>query len=191
MSAVEHASQPEGRPPVVVAPNLWMRKRRRTAGSAACAFITSAAWVAMFFGVALSNPHLTKTAGEILGVAVFLFGVAALSGTYGVRLARSGLWLAADGVRVRGPLKTRHIALDDIKRFEPGIQAGAGANGTPCPMLVRANGSRIGVWALGREGLATRYRRYLDELQPLCDDLNRLLQSLRTTSGRRPTDGGL
>ena len=51
-----------------------------------------------------------------------------------------------------GPLRTWEVPGNSAVSFSPGVQPSYG-NGTPCPILTRSDGSTIGVWALGREGL--------------------------------------
>ncbi len=93
------------------------------------------------------------------------------------RISRSGIWIGADGIVIRGPLRTRRIPGSSAVSFAPGVQPGAG-NGTPCPILTRADGSEIGVWALGRESLVWNFGDRLEEMRPLCDELNALLEDL-------------
>ena len=86
-------------------------------------------------------------------------------------IARSGLWIGTDGIVIRGPLRTRRVPGDSVVSFAPGVEAGYG-NGTPCPVLTRSDGSKIGIWALGREGLVWNFGEHLEEMRPLCDELN-------------------
>ena len=79
---------------------------------------------------------------------------------------------------IRGPFTTHVTPLADAGRFAPGLQ-GRGGNGAPCPMLSRDGQRDLGVWALGRRNIWFRYARISDELQPLCDELNTLVATLR------------
>lgn len=101
------------------------------------------------------------------------------------RVAKAGLWVGPDGIVVRGPFRTRRVALGDAEIFAPGLQ-GRGGNGTPCPMLERRGGPAVGVWALGRRNIWFRYQRLCGEIQPLCDQLNGLVETLR--SGPPPVE---
>jgi hypothetical protein len=141
--------------------------------------LSAAVWSGMLL-IAISNPHVARTEGEVTLMGVCFLGFT-LSAAFGVRLARSGLWMAPDGIVVRGPLKTWTLTLGDVERVVPGVQKGIGS-GTPCPMfkLKRTWDRPIGVWALGREGPASRHRGYLDDMRLLCDALDELLQSLST-----------
>ena len=49
-------------------------------------------------------------------------------------------------------------------------------------MLQRKHGRSIGVWALGREGVVWRFGRYQHEMEPLCDELNVVLSTVRASS---------
>jgi hypothetical protein len=166
--------------PLAIAPGRWIRKTKRTRGGAFFALAFALAWAAIFF-VALGNPHLDKTAGEYIGFGVFFFGGAAIGVLYARRVSRAGLLVTRDGVVIRGPVKTWTVSLADAETFEPGVQPGL-RNGTPCPMLKRKSGRPVGVWALGHEGLVSRYRRYLQDLEPLCDELNEVLGMSRDMS---------
>lgn len=178
MSSLEHASAVGREPASLVAPNAWMRKARRTRVFAGLAYANAAAWVAMSADVA-TKPQYTSHAGSFVVMLVFLLGVAALSVMAGLRLASCGLWLSQETVVVIGPLRTWTLSVGELEGFESGVRGPR--NGTPCPVLKRAHGRPIGVWALGREGLISSYSRYLEELRPLCEELNELLRTLNTT----------
>lgn len=140
------------------------------------ALILALGMAAVFFAtIANGNPH--NTTGSDVGFGVFVLGIDAFLVVCARRLSRAGLLMSRDGVVVRGPFKTWAFPLADAESFEPGVQAGGG-NGTPCPMLKRKNGGAIGVWALGHEGVVWRYRQYLHDLEPLCDELNEVLRSM-------------
>jgi hypothetical protein len=119
-----------------------------------------------------------STVWNVIGLALVL-GVPAACGLWiARRVARAGLWVAADGVVVRNPLRTLTLSVNDVASFSPGVARGVG-NGTPCPILKSKRGVVIGIWALGRDGLAWRTTRHLHEMEPLCDDLNALLHGLQ------------
>jgi hypothetical protein len=119
-----------------------------------------------------------STVWNVLGLALVL-GVPGGGGLWVARrVARAGLWVAADGVVVRNPLRTLTLSVNDVASFSPGVARGVG-NGTPCPILKSKQGVVIGIWALGRDGLAWRMTRYLHEMEPLCEDLNALLHGLQ------------
>jgi hypothetical protein len=181
MSSPEREHQTAG-PASAVAPNVWIRNTRRTRIAATVAGALSLGFAGIFF--VPGNPHWQKTAADQLGLGVFFFGTAALGLAFARRLSAAALWMGPDGIVVRGRLKTRRIPLAEAEAFVPGVLAGAG-NGTPCPMLKLKHGGAVGVWALGREGVAFRYRRYLQDLQPLCDELTEVLHALQSDATAR------
>jgi hypothetical protein len=185
MSSREHpgpAAQPDT---LVVAAGVWIRNTRRTRAWAAIAFLWSIA-LAVLGVQAVSQPGHVALVGRVV-FGVFYFGFAALGLLVAGRVTRAGLWVGPGGVAVRGPFRTRAVALDEAGRFAPGLQ-GAGGNGTPCPMLDRRGGRAVGVWALGRRNIWFRYQRLCQEIQPLCDELNELVATLR--SARTPGETG-
>jgi hypothetical protein len=160
---------------VEVARSVWIRNRRRTRAWAGIAVLWSVVFACLLFISGDLDGHLTL--GASLGLGVFYFGIAALGMGFARRIARAGLWIGPDGIVVRGPFRTRSIPLTDAAIFAPGLQ-GRGGNGTPCPMLERRGGRAIGVWALGRRNIWFRYQRLAREIQPLCDELNALVDTL-------------
>ncbi len=179
MSAIDRADDARANS-VPIARNVWIRKPRRTLGFATCAFLNSAFWIWMLVNVA-SKPRFVAHNGGLLPFVVFFLVVALGSAAAGRRLARCGLWIGSEGIVVRGPLRTRRLTVQDVERIEPGVQRpGDAGNGTPCPILRLADGSAVGVWALGTEGLRSGYRRHLEDMQPMCDQLNQLLISAKS-----------
>jgi len=170
-----HAHASAG-PAPAPAPATWMRKRRRTLLFAGYAFALSAFWIAMIFDVA-GKPSVYGPNGGLAVFVLFFLALAAASAGLGVRVARCGLWIDAGEIVVRGPLRTWRVAAGCAERFEPGV-AGPG-NGTPCPVLVRTDGKHIGVWALGSEALTFGYKRALEDLRPLCEQLDTILAGVR------------
>jgi hypothetical protein len=176
MSLLERLGRPAGSDVVVVAPRVWIRNRRRTRAWAGIAVVWSVAFACLLLISGDLDRH--PTLDETLGLGAFYFGIAAVGLVFAARVARAGLWIAADGIVVRGPFRTQSVALDDAARFSPGLQ-GAGGNGTPCPMLERRDRRAVGVWALGRRNMWFRYQRVCQEIQPLCDELDALVRTLR------------
>jgi hypothetical protein len=160
-----------------VARSVWIRNTRRTRAWAAIAVLWSLVFASLLFVSGDVDGH--RTLGDYLGLGVFYFGIAALGMSFAGRVARAGLWIGPDAIVVRGPFRTRSVALDDASSFAPGLQ-GRGGNGTPCPMLERRGGRDVGVWALGQRNIWFRYRRLCREIQPLCDELNDLIETLRS-----------
>jgi hypothetical protein len=133
------------------------------------------------------HSHWHNTVANDVGIGAFFIALAGPGLWMARRLARTGLWMSADGIIVRNPLRTYSTALGDVDAFAPGVLAG-GNNGTPCPVVKQRQGRPVGVWALGREGVIWRYGRYAHELEPLCEELNAVLGNLRAGRiGPRPT----
>jgi hypothetical protein len=182
MPTLSHPPKPTGADTADVAPNAWIRNQRRTRAWAGMA----ALWSVVFAGVLFLPGHAPSHAGPgaFVVVAAFYFGIAALGIVFAGRVARSGLWIGTNGIVVRGPFRTRTVALDDAELFGPGLQ-GRGGNGVPCPMLTRRDGPAVGVWALGRRNIWFRYRRICQEIEPLCGELNELVAGMRTATPSR------
>ncbi|HYB23952.1 MAG TPA: hypothetical protein VED41_09165 [Solirubrobacteraceae bacterium] len=176
MSSLEHPTALVDERAPLVAPNVWMRKTRRTGTFAALAYVNAVVWVAMAVDAA-TKPQYNGDAGNLAAMLVFLLGVAALSVIAGRRLARCGLWMSRERVIVNGPLRTWTLPVSEVEDFEPGVRSAG--NGTPCPVLRRSHGRPIGIWALGRDGLVSSYSSYLNELQPLCEELTELARTLQ------------
>jgi hypothetical protein len=157
--------------------NAWLRRPRRIRGFVALWSGLALASVAMSVPLALGSGENEGTAGAVAVAAVFalVFSVPCL--LVARAIGRAGLWLGPEGIVVRGPLRTWRIPGAEAVEFSPGVQPSYG-NGTPCPILTRADGSTVGVWALGREGVVWHFDEYVFELEPLCDELNALLEEL-------------
>jgi hypothetical protein len=128
--------------------------------------------------VFVPNHRWHKSVADYLVLGVFFFGLAGAGLVFARRLATAGLLMAGDGVVVRNPLRTVSLPLGDVEGFSAGVTE-TGGNGTPCPMLRRRHGPAIGVWALGREGVVWRFKRYQRGLEPLCDELNGVLRRIQ------------
>jgi hypothetical protein len=160
----------------------WRSASGSGTGDELCAWAAIAVlWSVVFAGL-LFRPtalHGRVTTVGYLGLGVFFFGIASLGIALAYRVARAGVWIAPDGIVVRGPFRTHSVAVDDAGRFVPGLQ-GRGGNGTPCPLLQRRDRPAVGVWGLGRRNIWFRYQRLCQEIQPLCDELNVLVASVRS-----------
>jgi hypothetical protein len=121
------------------------------------------------------KPSLHSTLAASLFLAALSFGVGSFWLVLAYRKTRAGLRLAGDGIIIRGPLRTWHLNLADAETFKPGLWG----FGTPCPLLHVRSGKTVGIWSLGGPGWSWRYATTLRELEPLCDDLNELLTTLR------------
>ena len=159
-----------------VRPNAWLRRPRRIWGFVVILVGLAVGFVAMLVPVAIRN-GADGGAAAVAWVALFSVLLASPYLFFARRIGRAGLWMGPDGVVIRGPLRTRRVAGSLAVSFAPGVQPGAG-NGTPCPILTTSDGSEIGVWALGREGLVWNFGDHLEEMRPLCDELNVQLEEL-------------
>lgn len=160
---------------VEVAPDIRIARPSRNRAFAIAVLVWSAGWAAMILVV----PNLGGLRfADYLALGLFFFGPAAIGLLLAHRVYASGLWIGAGGVVVRGPLHTWKVPLAEADSFAGGVQPGMG-NGTPCPLLLTRDGGKIGIWTLGREGLIFHYGRYLEELEPLCEELNGLLSTVR------------
>jgi hypothetical protein len=162
---------------VAMARDVWIRNARRTHGWTAIAVL----WSVVFAGLLFTSGDLQghHPLAEYLGLGAFYFGIAAVGIFLAGRVARAGVRIAADDILIRGPFRTRTVAIGDAQDFVPGLQGGAG-NGTPCPLLHRRGGGAVGVWALGRRNVWFRYDRLCAEIQPVCDELNELVKALQS-----------
>ncbi len=160
--------------PEIVRTGSWIRVDRRARRFGAFALVFSIVFVILPF---TASPR----AGNVVSIFAFCWCVAALGLFLAVRLVRAGLWLAANGIVVRNPLRTVTVSLEEADQFVSAVASGVG-NGTPCPILKRRHGRDVGIWALGREGFVWSFRRYTDEMRPLCDELNRALDRLQSSN---------
>jgi hypothetical protein len=122
--------------------------------------------------------HPDNSIGAFLAIVAFCLCLAVPGLFLARRLSNAGVWIGADGIVVRNPVRTIPVPLRDAESFVPGVASGGG-NGTPCPILKRKHGRPVGVWALGREGVVWRFGRYQHEMEPLCDQLNTVLRTLQ------------
>jgi hypothetical protein len=165
-----------------VAPRAWLRRSRRIHG-----FLIAISGMIVFdFALAVQLASASADAGgkaDVLNAVVFFLVFAGPCGWVSWRVARSGLWIGPEGLVIRGPFRSWAVQPSEALRFAPGVQRGTG-NGTPCPMLERADGDPVGVWALGRESWAWSYDEHLEDLEPLCERLNQLLRQQHRGAAR-------
>jgi hypothetical protein len=180
MSYVPHNGHFMTREAGPVRAGSWVRVTRRTRGFTAFGLLCSMVFALIPVIVLLSSSKQSSVSsvGGFIGVEIFCLCVAVPGLLFTRRLSRAGLWMAADGIVVRNPLRTITVSVSDADEFVAGLAAGAG-NGTPCPILKRRHGRPVAIWALGREGFVWSFRRYGGEMKPLCDELNHVLSTLR------------
>lgn len=168
---------------MTISANHWIRRPGRTRFGATLAVAMS---VAALLAPWLWPVHGTQRAGGPAGLgAAALLGCMALAAAgawLARRLARTGLWVGADRVIVRNPIRTWTIELGNVRSFALAAPPGPRAHGDPVPVLCRREGPPVEVWALGRHHDARRPAA--GELEPLCDGLNDLLLALRAPNSR-------
>ena len=113
---------------------------------------------------------------------------AALAVFLAVGVLRSGLRMSADGIVVRSAVLRRTVELSEATGFVALPLAWA-----PCPVLQRTHGRPLPVRALGRGLWRARFPLYVQQLEPLCDQLNALLKRLQAEAPGTvlATDGAL
>ena len=160
-----------------VAPSAWIRNRRRTRTWAALTGVWSVLLAGLLLrsGARADHPGL----GGALALGALVAGIVALGIVSARRVATAGVWIGPEGIVVRGPFKRLAVAFEDAGLFVVGLQ-GRGGNGTPCPLLERQGRKPVGVWALGQRNIWFRYDRVCEEIQPLCDELNALVEAVRS-----------
>jgi hypothetical protein len=157
-----------------VAPRAWLKRSPRIRG-----FLVATVGIIVFDFV-LAVQLASSSAGAdgeagVFNAVVFFLVFAGPCAWVAWRVARSGLWIGPEGLVIRGPFRSWAVQPEEALRFTTGVEKGTG-NATPCPMLERADGDPVGVWALGREGWVWSYDKHLEELEPLCEQLNQLLK---------------
>jgi hypothetical protein len=166
---------------IQVAPGAWMRKRGigtlllvAYAGVFSVAFATGG--VAILFGLGSGGPL-----GAMLAVDLICWGVAALAIRFAVRMALAGLRISSSEVCLRGVLRTHTFPLSGVEGFAPAAYPGGALRSEVGVKLMQREGHDLRVWAMrkgapsGKKGL----KEAKDGFQPLCEELNRLLQTMR------------
>jgi hypothetical protein len=157
---------------VTVAPSVWMRRRSWTLTNAVLYGAMAAfwGWMAVYLAILGHMGHTTSATRAFF--AVFTVAMTMLWAWVSVRIARSGLWIAADAIVLRGALRTRSFPLHAVNAFVPR----ADSRQQVWPWLQRLHGRPLAVTALSRWG---RTAAIAQHLQPLCDELNALLKTLQ------------
>ncbi|HEY8083489.1 MAG TPA: hypothetical protein VIE64_08070 [Solirubrobacterales bacterium] len=174
---LEHAV-PTG---IEVVPGTWMRKR----GPAIWLGAPVLAVIGLFFAAGVIFAPMDASPGESIGtlvaVELMLIAIAALFITAAVRMARAGLRISAQGVSLRGVLRTWNLSLAEVEQFVPGTFSSGLVRSDIGVKLAQRQGNDLIVWAMRGSAPSSgdKLEAALTELQPLCDELNELLYSMR------------
>lgn len=164
-----------------VAPNTWMRKRG-IGTVLQVAFV--AAFAVAFCAFAILAPIKVRP-GEplaaLVAVDALFVAIAALAMRFALRMARAGLRISPNAVCLRGVLRTHTLPLTGVEGFAPAAYPGGAARSEIGVKLVRRQGHDLRVWAMTKGAQPGRLEEAKAGLQPLCDELNRLLEE---TSGQ-------
>ena len=166
---------------VRVAPNTWMRKR----GTGTLLYFAYGVVFALFFATGGVVVLFSLGSGEPLALMILvdlMFWVAAaLAMRFAVRMARAGVRISPSGVCLRGVLRTRTLPLAGVEGFAPAAYPGGLLRSEVGVRLMRRQGYDLRVWAMrkGAPSSKERLKEAKDGLQPLCKELNQLLQSMR------------
>ena len=171
--------------------NTWIRRPQVTTWPArlfaACAvgFVALAVWFFVVgFGLVAGASGKSAQRGDALAVVAIMLGYALVSAIEARQYARRGLLLSSDGIVIRNLRGTKRVSLANAHAFSPGVPTGMSG---PQPMLKLQQGADIGVGSLARNAARWRYERHLRELEPTCEELNRILVELQHNPATRPS----
>jgi hypothetical protein len=169
--------RPFERSAITVAPDTWMRVHDTATELliGACSLL-SALVGASAVGVATLDDEMSTMTR--LACVLFLMLGAVLLGSVALWRARAGLRISPRGVCLRGVVRTHRLSLDEVEEFVP-------ASFSLLPLappetgvrIMRPRGGHLDVWATA--GAARGGDVGPEALHPLCDELNRLLRSMR------------
>ncbi len=155
-----------------VSPNGTVERRRYRARGVWRAGLLAEIAVVCFTVLAVVGSERAHVAG---GVAAALFLV------WSIPLWRTGLYVYADGVKVRGIVFSKYVPWSDIERFE----VRAAGNWPFVGFIVRHGGRRpISIAALSTPGWPkSRFETFRARVQGPVDELNQLLAQWRESTG--------
>jgi hypothetical protein len=172
-------------PGVRVAPDAWIR--RDDTGRAVAAILSGLA--AMVFAVltviALFAAVPDADTGTAVAVVGLLAAFTAIFAWLAIRLVAAGVRIDPGEVRLRGMLRTRRIPLGEVERFEAGVFSSLPLHDEIGVRILRRGGRDLDVWALGGGSVVGEgeLEAGLSLLEPLCDQLNGLLEEARRGAG--------
>jgi hypothetical protein len=178
---------------VEVAQSRWIRHEPRTLGIGASLLLFGAFFVWMGLHLVIfRHSRVPISTGTKIGLSLEVLPIGVVFLYLSLREFRSGLWLDSRVVIVRGLIRTRRFRPDELDGFKPEMRL------APCPLLHCKHGSPVVVGALAHGGFvkSTNNARLAD-LEPVCGELNALLQTVqsaeaastnRTSLDTRPED---
>lgn len=160
----------------------WIRNREpwNYIGAGAAALISACLVFELIHSFAVREEP-ASVGFVLLGVVVF-GAMIAVCGWWGSRMLSLGLRIDPTGVTIRGVVRTRVVPLDQVKCFEPGSLGAGGALRTAYGVkLVRQNAHALPIRALRFGGFTGKanLERARAKWQPVCDELNALLVTVR------------
>ena len=161
---------------VRVAPDTWMRVEGpgTTLLALACWFLS----VITGFGALSLALVDDMTAIERLAFTLFLALGAVALGAVALWRTRAGLRISPQGVRLRGVLRSHDLSLSEVEEFVPGSFSLLPLTDFETGVrIVRRGGGDLDVWAT--VGAARGEAMGPESMQPLCDELNGLLRSMK------------
>lgn len=179
---------------VAVAPGVWMRRAEWTTPlGAAYAGLSAIFWMGMAVVTTVMFGGSGGPVLDMVAVELFFVAFAAISLWLAIRLPRAALRIGPEGVTLRGRLRTRELRLAEVDRFVPGVFSSGLARSSLGVRLKRRQGWDLIVWAM-RSGAGSGkadLEAALAEWQPVCDQLNELLHTMRgealpPSTGREP-----
>jgi hypothetical protein len=159
----------------------WIRNREPWNYIGAGAAVVFAAWIVFEAIHSFAERDDPASAGLILFASAVFAAIAGAALWWGQRMVSLGLRVDSSGVTIRGVVRTRFVPLEQVRCFEQGPLGTGGLRIAYGIRLVRRNAHPLPIRALrfGEfNGKASRERAHA-KWQPVCDELNALLDSVR------------
>lgn len=172
----------------VVRPGVWIRAREPWTYAGAGFGVLCGLGV----GYALIHAYVTRWTGHAWGdgleMACFLAILAGIPILLSVRALRAAIRFSADGVTVRGLLRTTRVPLREVEGFAPRGLGLGGVRSTVGIVMRRRARHDLVVWALRHGEFSDRRSQEAarQRWQPLCDELDELVRSLRGEGAAPP-----
>jgi hypothetical protein len=185
---------------IEVAQEVWMRKRGlgtlfQVAFYGANALFYGGLGLTGLLGLALGR--VEEGVGWVLVGGSLMLALGVLAGRTAVRMARAGLRISPRGVSVRGVFRTHDLSLSEVARFAPAVFSSGLLRSEVGVAIVRRKGRNLPVWALrgGSSSGTDALEDTFAAMQPLCDELNRLLGAVKgedvASEATGPAEDGL